>query len=98
MIVFLVLSLHFQNVAMGAFTIILCLLVATQLLPGIGGVQYQTGADINSTGDNTLVTNNYSSFTNIPLATTFFAIVLYLSMQIIAFRKNKQEERNESID
>jgi hypothetical protein len=98
MLVFVALTMYFKNEAMGAFTIILCLIIATQLLPVVGGVQYQTGADINTTGDNTLVTNNYSDFTNVPLATLFFVIVLYLSMQIVTFRNDNRREREESVD
>jgi hypothetical protein len=98
MIVFLYLTLQFRNEALGAFTIILCLIVASQLLPVVGGVQYQTGAAINTTGDNTLVTNNYSEFTNLPLATLFFLIVFYLSMNIVTFRKDSKKEREESVD
>lgn len=97
MIVFLFLTLRYQNQAFGAFTIILAILIGSQLLPGVGGVQYQTGATINETGGNTVVTNDYSTFSNIPLATVFFVLVLYLSMQIISFRKTAKQEAEEAI-
>lgn len=95
MFAFLILTLHYKNEAFCAFTIILTLLVAMQLLPGIGGISYQDGANITDVNSTTTVQNTYSSFTNTPLATLFFIIVIYLTMQILTFRKSRKEQRLE---
>ena len=93
--IFLLITLWQKSVAFGAFTIILCLLLAWQLYPIIGGVEYQTGAEIISSGNITTVTNTYSDYSNSYLATTFMLIVLFLSMQIITFRKDKKSQEQE---
>jgi hypothetical protein len=79
---------------MGGFALILCLIIAITF---IHGIEYQTGTNITASGDNYVTANNYASYTNIPLATTFFIIVLYLSSQLLSFRKNKKHEEQEAI-
>lgn len=90
--VFLFLTFKYQNVACGAFTIILCLIIASQFLPSIGGIQYKSGANITTSGDDIFVVDNYATYDNIPVATVFFLMALYLSMQIITFHKEERKK------
>lgn len=92
MFIFLFLTLKYENEAFGAFAIILCIILGSQLLPSIGGVQYKSGANITTSGDNTFVADEYSVFESIPLATLFFLAALYVSFQIITFRRDKKKE------
>jgi len=96
MITFLALALHFQNQTLAAITVILCLLLAFELIPGVGGVQYQTGANISTVGDDTFVVNNYSSFTNSPIAIILLLLAVYLAFQIIDFRRGRKQEAQEA--
>jgi len=97
-VVFLIITLWKWQVAFGAFTIILGLLLAWQLFPTIGGIEYQTGAIINESGGGYIVSNTYSAYTNTYLATTFMLIVLFLTMQLVTYIRDEKRAKEESID
>jgi hypothetical protein len=91
MLVTLILTLYFENAALGGVTIILCLILATILFPSaIGGVSYPIGKFINQTTTNTTLLANetitYGSYSSIPFAMVILVIGFYMSLQIIWFR------------
>jgi hypothetical protein len=98
MMIFLGLALKFNNVALASLTILLCLILAINLIPGIGSVTYRSGANITISGDNIVVVDSYASFTNIYLALILLVLALYLGGEILDFRKNRKKEREESIE
>jgi hypothetical protein len=97
MIVFLFITLHYKNEAFGAFTIIILIILASQLFPVVGGIQYHTGAVINSSDENNIIiSDTFDVYSNSYLGLTLMLVVLYLSMQIIVFRKDKKREVEEN--
>lgn len=87
----LLLTLIYKNVVFGSLCIILFLLLGFALLPSLGGVAYVSGATITSDGDNFVVANNYSYFTNYFLSMFFLLIVMYLVLQVVFYKRSNKD-------
>jgi membrane-bound ClpP family serine protease len=102
MFIFLVLTLQFKNVALGAFTIIFALMLATFSYPNVGGVMYSTGSNISLvTIDNTtsVIQNEVtSSFSSVPLGTTFLLVALFMSFHMYKFMDAEKKRKDSGED
>lgn len=93
-------SLYFKNEALGAFSIIIFLMLALFTFPASGGVRYTTGANISSVQSgftiSTIITDKYDTFSNTYLGMAYILISFYMTLQIITYRKNKAEEAKDN--
>lgn len=102
MLICLIASLYFQNVALGSFTVVLCLVLAFYTFPLSGGITYPTGNNVSSTTNgnttDTTVSDITTTFTDSTLAIVFILIAFYMTGQLIGFRNERKKNKEESID
>ncbi len=97
------LTLYFKSVAIGAFSLVLLLLLALPLFPGGAGVSHISGKTINTTTvDNSTTTAaesySYSTYTDIYVAMTLILFAFYLTLQIIWFGQDNKKKKEQEID